>query len=82
MLKNIRIFLSKTIAVLKISKKYFATFDFFVKMKLVSTVHKSRSLSKSGYPQVLIGKEAKPSLTKDFGVTTCPPKVLELPTAQ
>ena len=33
----------------KISKKHFATFDFFVKMKLVSTVRKSTSVSKSGY---------------------------------
>ena len=37
------------ISALKILKKHFATFDFFVKMKLVSTVHKSTSLSKSGY---------------------------------
>ena len=34
---------------LQISKKHFATFDFFVKMKLVSTVWVSTSLSKSGY---------------------------------
>ena len=30
-------------------KKHFSTFDFFVKMKLVSSVHKSMSISKSGY---------------------------------
>ena len=39
------------ISALKISKKHFATFDFFVKMKLVSTVWVSTSLSKSGYSQ-------------------------------
>ena len=37
------------ISALKISKNYFATFDFFVKMKLVSTVWVLTSLSKSGY---------------------------------
>ena len=38
------------ISPLQISKKkHFATFDFFVKMKLVSTVWVSTSLSKSGY---------------------------------
>ena len=41
------------ISALQISKKHFATFDFFVRMKLVSTVHKSTSLSKSGYSQAL-----------------------------
>ena len=64
MSKNVRIFLNKifpkmtsnfwrhcAISALKISKKHFATFDFLVKMKLVSTVHKSTSLSKSGYSQ-------------------------------
>ena len=39
------------ISALQISKNHFATFDFFVKMKLVSTVHKSTSLSKSGYSE-------------------------------
>ena len=37
------------ISVLKISKKHFATFYFFVKMKLVSTVW----VSTSGYPRAL-----------------------------
>ena len=32
-------------------------------------------------PQVMTGIEAKPSPTKDFGATTCPPEVLKLPTA-
>ena len=41
------------ISALKISKKHLATFDFFVKMKLVSTVWVSTSLSKSGYCPVL-----------------------------
>ena len=36
------------ISALLISKKHFATFHFFVKMKLVSTVWVSTSLSKSG----------------------------------
>ena len=36
------------ISALKISKNHFATFDFFVKIKLVSTVWVSTSLSKSG----------------------------------
>ena len=39
------------ISALQISKKHFATFDFFVKMKLVSTVWVSTSLSKSGESQ-------------------------------
>ena len=40
------------ISALKISKNQFATFDFFLKkMKLVSTVWVSTSLSKSGYSQ-------------------------------
>ena len=43
------------ISALKISKEHFATFDFFVKMKLVSTVWVSMSLSKSGYFQVYVG---------------------------
>ena len=52
------------ISALKISKNHFATFDFFVKMKLVSTVWASTSLSKSGYSEVgvtlsLIGKGSK-----------------------
>ena len=42
------------ISALKISKKPFATFDFFVKMKLVSTVWFSTSLSKSGPGQVVL----------------------------
>ena len=37
------------ISVLKISKKHFASFYFFVKMKFVSTVWVSTSLSKFGY---------------------------------
>ena len=37
------------IEALKISKKHFATFNFFVRIKLVSTVWVSTSLSKSGY---------------------------------
>ena len=37
------------ISALQISKKHFATFDFFVKMKLVLTVWVSTSLSKFGY---------------------------------
>ena len=39
------------ISALQISKKQFATFYFFVKMKLVSTVSVSTSLSKFGYLQ-------------------------------
>ena len=31
-------------------------------------------------PQAMTGIEAKPSPTKDFWVTTCPPEVLEVPT--
>ena len=42
------------ISALQISKKHFATFDFFVKMKLVSTVWVSTSLSKLGYYQGVI----------------------------
>ena len=38
-------------SVLKISKNHFATFNFFVKMKLVSTVCIYMSLCKSGYFQ-------------------------------
>ena len=39
------------ISALQISKKHFVTFDFFVKMKLASTVSRThkRPLSKSGY---------------------------------
>ena len=40
------------ISVLQISKKHFATFDFFVKTKLVLTVWVSTSLSKFGYSQL------------------------------
>ena len=63
------------ISVLKISKNHFATFDFFVKMKLVSTVHKSTSQSKSGYPQpanaskksiLVLEKRNKDYITLDF----------------
>ena len=41
------------ISALQISKKHFATFDFFVKMKLVLTVWVSTSLSKFGYCDTL-----------------------------
>ena len=37
------------ISALQMSKTHFATFDFFVKMKLVLTVWVSTSLSKFGY---------------------------------
>ena len=49
------------ISALKISKKHFATFDFFVKMKRVSTVWVSTSLSKSGYFEGLIPGSPKGS---------------------
>ena len=44
-------------APLEISENHFATFDFFVKMKLVSTVWVSTSLSESGYSQI-VGPES------------------------
>ena len=40
------------ISALRISKNHFETFDFFVKMKLVSTVWVSISLSKSCYSRI------------------------------
>ena len=55
------------ISALKISKNHFATFDFFVKMKLVSTMWVSTSLSKSGYLEVLHIKRIK-----EPEVETCP----------
>ena len=39
------------ISALQITKRQFATFDFFVKIMLVSTVWVSMSLSKSGYSE-------------------------------
>ena len=49
------------ISMLQISKKHFAPIDFFVKMKLVSTVWVSTSLSKSGVTPFQILKSSKRS---------------------
>ena len=51
------------ISALQISKKHFATFDFFVKTKLVLTVWVSTSLSKFGYWQ---GDDCGKFMSKGF----------------
>ena len=52
------------ISALQISKKHFAMFDFFEKMKLVLTVWVSTSLSKFGYCTALIDRQ---NLISKFG---------------